>query len=124
MALSVGPDVHLRSSYDHVVTISIYFLLPISVYGKPSFLGFGSTAIYFLYYVYSSLSIREPISLSSHGSYAIYLVSLNVFMEGFRIFIEYDLRRMILNRRKLLYQNIKLRVNRISYYLSHLIESL
>ncbi|XP_032587466.1 adenylyl cyclase X E isoform X2 [Drosophila mojavensis] len=109
MALSVGPDVHLRSSYDHVVTISIYFLLPISVYGKPSFLGFGSTAIYFLYYVYSSLSIREPISLSSHGSYAIYLVSLNVFMEGFRIFIEYDLRRMILNRRKLLYQNIKLR---------------
>ncbi|XP_017957080.1 adenylyl cyclase X E-like [Drosophila navojoa] len=109
MALSAGPDVHLRSSYDHIVTISIYSLMPISVYGKPSFLGFASTVIYFLYYVYSSLSIKEPISISTHGSYAIHLVSLNIFMEGFRIFIEYNLRMMILNRRKLLYQNFKLR---------------
>lgn len=124
MALSAGPDVHLRSSYDHIVTITIYSLLPISIYGKPWILGFGTSAIYFLYYVYASLSIREPISISSHGSYALYLVSLNMLMEAFRIFMEYNLRKMILNRRKLLCQSFKLRVNRISQCLSFLIESL
>lgn len=74
------------------------------------FLGFGVAVIHLLYYVYTSFMTAEEISMTNHGYYAIYLVSLNLFMKGFRLFIEFKLRTMILNRRQLLSQNFKLRV--------------
>ncbi|XP_030570870.1 adenylyl cyclase X E-like isoform X2 [Drosophila novamexicana] len=67
------------------------------------------SVLYILYFIVSSLSISEDLTLALHGCYVIYIISLNVLMEAFRIFMEYHLRQMLLRRHQLLHQNFLLK---------------
>lgn len=108
-------DKHIKSSYDHIIIISVYFFLPIAFYGIPSLLGIAVSVLYILYFIVSSLSISEDLTLALHGCYVIYIISLNVLMEAFRIFMEYHLRQMLLRRHQLLHQNFLLKVKSINH---------
>ncbi|XP_064552506.1 adenylyl cyclase X E-like [Drosophila montana] len=102
-------DMHIKSSYDHIIVISVYFFLPIAFYGIPSLLGIAVSVLYIFYFIVSSLTISEELTWALHGCYAIYLISLNILMEAFRIFMEYHLRQMLLRRYQLLHQNFLLK---------------
>ncbi|XP_043071247.1 adenylate cyclase type 7 isoform X2 [Drosophila grimshawi] len=100
---------YVKGRYDHIIIVSVYFLLPIAFYGKPYLLGIGVSLIYLLCPMLTNAINLRPFELSKHVCNAFYLISLNVVMMAFRICMEYHLRQLILTRRQLLHQSFVLK---------------
>ncbi|EDV50281.2 adenylyl cyclase X E [Drosophila erecta] len=93
--------------YDHVVLISVYTTLPIAFYQGNSvyFLGMVVSVVYVgsVFYVQY---LNDQVSLYLLASYAIYLLTLNMIFSFLIVVRDYGLRRAILSRYQLVYQNI------------------
>lgn len=100
--------------YDHVVLVSVYMFLPITLleHGRVYLLGVTVSLIYFLYMVWNlrhiSIHIVPPLVL-----YGFYLIFLNVVLYFFTVVREFYGRRSVLCRYQLVYQNIVFNVSRV-----------
>ncbi|EDW50178.1 GM14474 [Drosophila sechellia] len=93
--------------YDHVVLVSVYMTLPIAFYHGSSVYVLGMVvSIVYIGYAFYMQYLNDQISFFLLSSYAIYLLTLNLIFSFFTIIRDYGLRRAILSRYQLVYQNI------------------
>lgn len=103
------------SSYDHILLVSIYMLLPIGFFGHAFLLGLAVSCIYVLYTACTlaniEIKVREVMIDMSY-----YLI-LNIAMSCFQCGMEHSLRQKVLSRRQLLQQNLLLKVAKMQHEL-------
>lgn len=93
--------------YDHVVLVSVYMTLPIAFYQGSSVYVLGMVvSIIYIGYAFYMQYLNDQVSFYLLASYAIYLFTLNLIFSFFTIIRDYGLRRAILSRYQLVYQNI------------------
>lgn len=99
---------YLVSSYDHILLVSIYMLLPIGFFGYAFMLGLGVSLIYVLYSACTLIDEdTKPLDVMIDiGYYFIFNVTMGIFQCG----MEHSLRQKVLSRRQLLQQNLLLKV--------------
>ncbi|XP_017016179.2 adenylyl cyclase X E isoform X1 [Drosophila takahashii] len=105
--------IHLESAYpivptyDHVVLVCVYMALPIAFFKGYCVYILGLTvSLVYLGFVWYMQHLNDQVSLALLGSYAIYLFILNLIFSYFTVLRDYCLRRSILTRYQLVYQNI------------------
>ncbi|XP_050742468.1 adenylyl cyclase X E isoform X2 [Drosophila biarmipes] len=106
-ALHRGAAYPIVPNYDHVVLLCIYMALPIAFFKVYSayVLGFLVSLAYFCFVFYMQYR-NDQVSFALLVSYAIYLFILNLIFSFFTVLRDYGLRRSILSRYQLVYQNI------------------
>ncbi|XP_017127316.1 adenylyl cyclase X E [Drosophila elegans] len=106
-AVHQGSTYPIVPCYDHVVLVCVYMNLPIAFFKGYCvyILGLAVSLVYFGY-VLTMQFLNDKVSAALLGSYAIYLFILNLIYSYFTLIRAYDLRRAILSRYQLVYQNI------------------
>lgn len=99
---------YLVSSYDHILLVSIYILLPIGFFSYPCVLGLGVSIIYVLYSECTVINedLKALDVMMDIGYYCVFNFTMGIFQCG----MEHSLRQKVLSRRQLLQQNLLLKV--------------
>nr|XP_016933506.1 adenylyl cyclase X E isoform X1 [Drosophila suzukii] len=99
----------LVPSYDHVVIVMVYLMFPIAFVenGRVYLLGLAVSLVYFAYTVWMEMKINgEDYKIWELTIYATYIFFLNLICMFFSGFREYYMRRGVLSRYQLVYQNM------------------
>ncbi|XP_017016138.2 adenylyl cyclase X E [Drosophila takahashii] len=97
----------LVPSYDHVVIIMVYLLFPISYLenGRVYLLGLAVSLVNFSYMIWMEYKTSDD-KVWELTIYAMYILFLNLICLFFKGFREYYIRRGVLSRYQLVYQNM------------------
>jgi len=104
-------------NYDHLVLLYIYMALPIAFFRGCSayILGFSVSLVYVCFVLYMQY-LNDQISFALLSSYAVYLFILNLIFSYFTVIRDYGIRRSVLSRYQLVYQNIVYQVSFIGIF--------
>ncbi|XP_034656190.1 adenylyl cyclase X E [Drosophila subobscura] len=111
VSISHGGNVALMPSYDHIVLAAVYLYLPVAFMdrGRPYILGLAVSLVYFCCACWR-LTANKAQFYPPLVCYALYLFYQNLVMAFFFTLRVFGVRRLILNRHQLVYENIVLKV--------------
>ncbi|KAH8349589.1 hypothetical protein KR084_002270 [Drosophila pseudotakahashii] len=107
----------LVPSYDHVVIVMVYLLFPIAHLenGRVYLLGLAVSLVNFSYMIWMEYKTSDDKvwELTIYATYILFLNLICLFFKGFR---EYYIRRGVLSRYQLVYQNMVFQVRRAWFF--------